>query len=193
MSQVLTDAQLTAAWVKAGGDPSKAPMAIAISRAESGGRVGDDVVNHNTDGSIDRGPWQINSVHGAQSSQNLATNAKAAVAISNNGSDWSAWTTFTNGAYKKFLGASAPAARSSTPAPSPAAAPTVAATQGTDLFSDETPGLKYATVWIAVLLGGLAVAAIGLNRSLGGAPAQIASKARTGAKTAAIAAVVAPK
>lgn len=187
MSQVLTDAQLAAAWVKAGGDPSKAPMAIAVSRAESGGRVGDDVVNHNSDGSIDRGPWQINSVHGAQSSQNLSTNAKAAVAISHNGTDWSAWTTVTNGAYKKFLGSATPATSSSTPtpAPSPAAASTVAATQGTDLFSDETPGLKYATVWTAVLLGGVAVAGIGINRSLGGAPARVARK---GAQVAAVAA-----
>lgn len=88
-------------WIQNGGSPSKAPLAAAVALAESGGNP--IASNHNTDGSIDRGLWQINSVHGAQSTFDVNQNVKAAIAISNNGANWNPWTTFTSGAYKKFL------------------------------------------------------------------------------------------
>ena len=87
--------QLEALWIQAGGDPQKAAFAASIALAESGGAYGDDpsATHTNTDGSIDRGPWQVNSVHGAQSTTDPLANARAAVAISGNGADWKQWST----------------------------------------------------------------------------------------------------
>ncbi len=96
-----TYAQLEGLWISEGGDPTAAPMAAAIALAESGGKA--NATNHNTNGSTDRGLWQINSVHGAQSTYNVKLNTRAAISISGNGKDWSPWTTFQTGAYKKYL------------------------------------------------------------------------------------------
>ncbi len=98
----LTYAQLQQLWITAGGNPQVAPMAAAIAMAESGGN--DVTSKPNTNGTVDRGYWQINSVHGSQSSLDPMVNARAAVSISNNGTNWNPWTTFKTGAYRKFLG-----------------------------------------------------------------------------------------
>jgi hypothetical protein len=93
--------QLEGIWRQYGGKPSASGLAAAIALAESAGNP--NAENHNTNGSIDRGLWQINSVHGAQSTFNIEGNTKAAISISSNGSDWSAWDTFKNGAYRQFM------------------------------------------------------------------------------------------
>jgi hypothetical protein len=54
---------------------------------------------HNTDGSTDRGYWQINSVHGSLSTYGAYANARSAVLISSDGRDWSPWVTYNTGAY----------------------------------------------------------------------------------------------
>lgn len=97
----LSYGQLEQLWVDAGGNPKFKAIAAAIAMAESGGVI--NAVNHNTNGSTDRGLWQINSVHGSQSTFNELANARAAVAISNNGTNWTPWVTFNTGAYKKYL------------------------------------------------------------------------------------------
>jgi hypothetical protein len=94
-------AQLKALWIANGGSKTAADIAAAVALAESGGDP--NATNHNTDGSTDRGLWQINSVHGAQSTYDITGNVKAAVSISGNGSNWSPWVTYTTGAYRKFL------------------------------------------------------------------------------------------
>jgi hypothetical protein len=86
---------------QAGFSKGTIPLAVAIALAESGGRAG--AMNRNSDGSIDRGLWQINSTHGSLSTFSPLANAKAAYAISHGGHDWKPWTTFTSGAYKKYL------------------------------------------------------------------------------------------
>jgi hypothetical protein len=43
--------------------------------------------------------WQINGSHGSLASLNPIANARAAVIISGNGSNWSPWTTYVSGAY----------------------------------------------------------------------------------------------
>ena len=48
----------------------------------------------------ERGYWQINLNHGALSTYDPLGNAKAAVIISDNGTNWNPWTTFTSGAYR---------------------------------------------------------------------------------------------
>lgn len=77
-------------WVKAGGSILYAPVAAAIAMAESGGRS-DAINSKNNNGSVDRGLWQINSVHGRQSTTDPLNNARAAVAISKGGTDWRPW------------------------------------------------------------------------------------------------------
>lgn len=100
-------AQLEYIWDVAGGNPGAAPLAAAIAMAESSGNS--TATNNDSNGTVDRGLWQINSVHGAQSTYDVMGNARAAIAISNNGNDWTPWTTFNNGAYQQFLTGGVPA------------------------------------------------------------------------------------
>lgn len=94
-------AQLEGIWTQAGGPAGAAPIAAAIAMAESGGNS--TATNNDSNGSTDRGLWQINSVHGSQSTYDVMGNARAAVAISNQGTNWSPWTTYTSGAYRQYL------------------------------------------------------------------------------------------
>lgn len=102
---VLSQTQLAKLWVQAGGNPAKAGEASAIAMAESRGNT--DAEDHDSNGTTDLGPWQINTVHTQFNPQSLINNplynAKAAVIISNNGTDFGPWVTFQTGAYKKFL------------------------------------------------------------------------------------------
>lgn len=84
-----TAEQLKQLWIQAGGNPQNAAIAAAVALAESGGNANAGPKNNN--GSIDRGLWQINSIHGALSSFDPLQNAKAAVKISNNGANWRPW------------------------------------------------------------------------------------------------------
>ncbi len=98
-------------WNQAGGNPQAADVAAATALAESGGRS--DASNGNGNGSIDRGLWQINSVHGAQSTFDPMANARAAIAISNNGTNWRPWcTAYTDGACGTQGGTFAPTGNS---------------------------------------------------------------------------------
>ena len=85
---------LEALWVAAGGARSHAFIAAEIAMAESGGR---QFAHSPTN---DFGYWQINGVHGALATYNPIGNAKAAIAISGNGSSWRPWTTYVTGAYR---------------------------------------------------------------------------------------------
>jgi LysM repeat protein len=84
---------LEALWEEAGGSPGEALMAAEIAMAESGGNP--DAMSP-TD---DFGLWQINGSHGAEATLNPLGNARAAVDISGDGSNWGAWTTYVTGAY----------------------------------------------------------------------------------------------
>lgn len=86
-----TYGELEQLWIQAGGNPAAAPIAAAIAEAESGGNPNAAPVN--TNGSTDRGLWQINSVHGSQSTFDPLGNAMAAVQISQNGATWAPWCT----------------------------------------------------------------------------------------------------
>lgn len=94
---VLSVDEIKALWIQAGGNPQNAAIAAAVALAESAGKTDAAPVNGN--GSVDRGLWQINSVHGAQSTLDPLGNARAAVAISDNGANWKPWcTAYTDGA-----------------------------------------------------------------------------------------------
>lgn len=94
-------AQLEYLWETAGGNPQVSPIAAAIAMAESEGNSG--ATDCDSNGSVDRGLWQINSVHGSLSTYDPMSNARAAVSISNNGTNWGAWTTYSSGRYRQFL------------------------------------------------------------------------------------------
>ena len=85
---------LEALWVAAGGAKSHKFIAAEIAMAESGGR------QYAHSPTNDFGYWQINGGHGpAMATYNPIGNARAAIAISGNGSSWRAWTTYVTGAY----------------------------------------------------------------------------------------------
>lgn len=93
-------AQLEGLWIQAGGDRASAPIMAAIALAESSGNPA--ATNKNTNGTIDRGLWQINSVHGNLSTFDPLANAQAAVKIKKS-QGLNAWVTYSTGAYRQFL------------------------------------------------------------------------------------------
>jgi LysM repeat protein len=94
LSGKLSCSGLEALWDAAGGAHGKAFIAAEIAMAESGGN------QFALSPTNDYGYWQINGSHGpAMATFNPVGNAKAAIAISGNGHNWGAWTTYTSGAY----------------------------------------------------------------------------------------------
>ena len=80
-------------WEQAGGSDAQAVMAASIAMAESSGQ------QFATGAAGERGYWQINPDHGSLSTYDPLGNAKAAVIISADGTNWTPWTTYTSGAY----------------------------------------------------------------------------------------------
>jgi hypothetical protein len=75
--------------------------AVAITGAESSRYQYAYLVNTNC--SIDRGLWQINSGYWpSYSSYAQATNAHGMYVISSHGTNWHPWVTYNNGAYKSY-------------------------------------------------------------------------------------------
>jgi LysM repeat protein len=95
LSGTLGCSGLEALWEAAGGSHAEAFMAAEIAMAESGGN------QYALSPTNDYGYWQINGSHGpAEATFNAMGNAKAAIAISNDGNDWLPWTTYVTGAYR---------------------------------------------------------------------------------------------
>ncbi|MBV9092801.1 MAG: LysM peptidoglycan-binding domain-containing protein [Streptosporangiaceae bacterium] len=94
LSGTLSCSGLEALWEQAGGSPGAAFMAAEIAMAESGGQQ--DALSP----SDDYGYWQINASHGPLATFDALGNARAAVAISDNGTNWTPWTTYVTGAYQ---------------------------------------------------------------------------------------------
>lgn len=101
-----TYSQIVDLWKLYGGPADVAPIAAAIAMAESGGRS--DAIANEPNGSISRGLFQINSVHGLNSSTDVAINVRAAVQLYNSKHGFSDWTTYNTGAYRKFLAGANP-------------------------------------------------------------------------------------
>jgi LysM repeat protein len=94
LSGTLSCSGLEALWEAAGGSHAEAFTAAEIAMAESGGN------QYALSPTDDYGYWQINASHGpAMATFNAIGNAKAAIAISADGHDWGAWTTYVDGAY----------------------------------------------------------------------------------------------
>lgn len=72
-------------------------MAAEIARAESSGNQ--YARNVNNDGSVDEGYWQVNNrAHPGLATYDAYGNARAAVIISQNGTNWYPWITWRHGA-----------------------------------------------------------------------------------------------
>lgn len=84
---------LESLWQAAGGSPGAAFTAAEIAMAESGGQ------QYATGAAGEEGYWQINPVNGDLATYNAYGNARSAIILSDDGVNWSPWTTFTSGAY----------------------------------------------------------------------------------------------
>jgi hypothetical protein len=93
MSGFLGCSGLEALWESAGGNSADAFMAAEIAMAESGGN---QYAHSPTD---DFGYWQINASNGSLATYDAYGNARSAIILSDNGTNWSPWTTYTSGAY----------------------------------------------------------------------------------------------
>jgi len=93
LSGTLSCRGLQELWVSAGGNPGSAFIASEIAVAESGGN------QFATGAAGERGYWQINPDHGSLSTYDPYGNARAAIVISDDGRNWSPWTTYTHGLY----------------------------------------------------------------------------------------------
>ena len=80
-------------WDSAGGNPHDAFMAAEIAMAESGGN------QYALSPTDDYGYWQINASNGSLATFSAYGNARSAIILSDNGTNWSPWTTYTAGLY----------------------------------------------------------------------------------------------
>jgi len=94
LSGTLSCSGLEQLWESAGGSSAEAFMAAEIAEAESGGN------QYALSPTDDYGYWQINASHGSLATFNALGNAKAAISISDDGTNWGPWTTYTTGAYE---------------------------------------------------------------------------------------------
>lgn len=111
----MTQSEIYSLALSVGLSPAKAKVAAAIAMAESSGNPN----AHNPIPPDDSyGLWQINMYKGLGPDRrkqfglsansdlfNPATNAKAMASISSKGGNFSAWSTYTNGRYQKYLSA----------------------------------------------------------------------------------------
>lgn len=93
LSGTLGCSGLESLWESAGGSYSAAFTAAEIAIAESGGQ------QYATGAAGEEGYWQINPVNGSLATYNAYGNARSAIILSDNGTNWSPWTTYTSGAY----------------------------------------------------------------------------------------------
>jgi hypothetical protein len=87
--KALTMAQVENYWIQAGGNPQAASMAAAIADASSG--LNPNATFTNPDGSVGVGLWLIDKNGMPPGSTDPLANARAAVQLSKNGTDWQNW------------------------------------------------------------------------------------------------------
>ena len=103
-TSVLSFNQIQALWIANGGNPGWAPLAAGIAIAESGGNY-TSLNNTPATGDYSVGLWQINYYDGLLASRTASygspaalqispnAQAKAAISLSGNGSNWGPWKT----------------------------------------------------------------------------------------------------
>jgi len=88
-SKGMTYADVENIWIQAGGNPQAAAMAAAVADASSG--LNPASSRSNPDGSQSIGLWLIPKNGMPAGSTDPMANARAAVQLSQNGTDWSQW------------------------------------------------------------------------------------------------------
>lgn len=162
----LSDSQLADVVRQAGFPASAQATAIAIALAESGGRT--DAVNRkNSNGSVDYGLFQINSIHkdllARGSWTDPVSNARMAFSVSSGGTNWKPWTVYKTGAYRMFLARATLASGSSSSGVAPI--DTVPVNAATDTLQAVFDPHSYLRIGMFIF-GGLLVF-ISLERSTG--------------------------
>jgi len=76
-------------WIQAGGNPQAAAMAAAVADASSG--FDPSITRTNPDGTTSVGLWLIPQNGQPPGSTDPVANARAAIQLSGNGTDWSQW------------------------------------------------------------------------------------------------------
>jgi hypothetical protein len=108
-------------WHSGGGDAATCQLAVSVALAESGGDA--HVQGPNSDGSIDRGLWQLNSRWHPEVADSCAydpeCNCKQTLRISKQGTDFSTWVTYQQGINSKFLSIAGQGCTGYTPGPAP--------------------------------------------------------------------------
>lgn len=102
-SSIVPDNQIAGAALKAGFPENEIVTAVAVALGESGGNRNAEHKNGN--GSIDRGLWQINSIHKFNGDWgNQDVNAQMAFKVwQGAGGKWTPWSVYNNGRYRIFL------------------------------------------------------------------------------------------
>jgi|SRR5215831_105495 len=85
----LTYGQTENTWIQAGGNPQAAAMAAAVADASSG--FDPSITRTNPDGTVSIGLWLIPKNGQPPGSTDPVANARAAIQLSGNGTDWSQW------------------------------------------------------------------------------------------------------
>lgn len=85
----MTYADVEDTWIQAGGNPQAAAMAAAVADASSGFNPG--ASRTNPDGTVSIGLWLIPQNGMPPGSTDAVANARAAVQLSNNGTNWQQW------------------------------------------------------------------------------------------------------
>lgn len=88
-SGAMTTDQAKNFWIQAGGNPQAADMAAAVADASSG--LDPAITRQNPDGTMSVGLWLIPQNGSPPGSTDPLANARAAVQLSKNGTDWSQW------------------------------------------------------------------------------------------------------
>lgn len=88
-SQALTFNQVKNYWIQAGGNPQAADMAAAVADAESG--LNPNASRTNPDGTTGVGLWLIPQNGTPPGSTDPVASARAALQLSQNGTDWTQW------------------------------------------------------------------------------------------------------
>jgi Lysozyme like domain len=105
-NQSLTSDQVATLMKNAGFPDSSIPTGVAIAEAESSWQTGNCNPNDPNGGSF--GLWQINGIHflngtSMQCAFDPQCSTNYAFKLSNGGTDWGAWGTYTSGAYQQYL------------------------------------------------------------------------------------------
>lgn len=82
-------------------------LAYAVMMAEGGQAYyrGEKPINYNRNGTVDKGVWQINSIHNVPDScaYDISCSTEFAYKLSKGGTDWTPWYGFTTGGYLTHL------------------------------------------------------------------------------------------